>query len=301
MKMDLRALAGLLAMACVPAVQAAGDDDSWKPVVDGELTAVYDDNVTRALYTRDIVEDAGVTASISTAWNFGSDLMSAATIRTFADYEAFSDVSTLNRLGLGVQGIYRWQNQLGFSAPFYQFNLSAQHDDVDAGLRDADRYTAQLFATKRLTDELRASVGIEGKYQESQGRVFDLAQFRLFANADMALNEAWAVYGTYSFIDGDTVSSARQILCDGSLATDTFGLIANADEIEIDGALNEALCGTWVAYRLPAMTHVFVLGINRGFGHSLSLDISAQHVMVEADGDNEYFRTIVRAGLLARF
>lgn len=302
MKKEWRVLAGLVAAACMSTAHADADDEgTWIPTVDGELTAVYDSNVTRALYERDIIEDAGGTASLSAAWNFNTGLMSAATVRAFAEYEAFDDIDTLNRLGLGMQGIFRWQGELGFTAPFYQVSLSAQRDDVDAGLRDADKYTAQVFATKRLTDALRASAGIEGMYQEAQGRVFDLAQYRLFANADLALGETWAVYGTYSFIDGDTVSSAKQFMCDGTPATDTFDLISHAEEIELDGALNEALCGTWVAYRLPATTHVFVLGANRGFGHSLSFDVSAQHVMVTAEGDNEYFRTIVRAGILARF
>ena len=155
--------------------------------------------------------------------------------------------------------------------------------------------------TRRFTDEIRGSAGIEGSTQQSRGVVFDMSQERLFFNGDLELTPAWAAYGTYSLIGGDTVSSAQQQFCNGTLASDTYNIIAAAKAIEPDVALNNATCGSWLAYRMKAITHSFVFGVNRGFGHNMSFDLSAQHVMVYADGGNDYRRTIVRAGILARF
>lgn len=290
---------GLLLALCTPAVWAAEEESPW--IFDGEVVLGYDSNVSRAGFTRDVVEDATASESFAVAWNHEFGEMSAMTLRGFVEGEQFADIDSLNRGSAGVQAIYRWQHKLGFSAPFFQASLAAQTDDFASVLRDADRYTAQVFMTKRITDALRASVGLEGMLAEADGKVFDLAQTRLFVNADLALNDRWAVYGTWSVINGDTTSSAQLVFCNGASAVDLYGLIDAANAVETDEALNDALCGSWLAYRLPALTHTFVVGINRGFGHHLSLDVSAQQVMVSAEGDNEYKRTLLRAGILARF
>lgn len=301
MKKELRALVGLVLGICAPFAGAQEDEGGWRPVFDGEASVGYDSNLTRAQYKRDILDDGMASGSLAAVWNHEFGMMSAATLRTFIDGEAYESVDTINRVSLGVQGIYRWQRALGFTAPFYQVSITSQHDDNASNLRDANRYTAQAFMTRRFTDELRASVGVETSTQQSRGRVFDVTQARLFVNGDLQINDAWAVYGTYSLIGGDTVSSAQQQFCNGTLAGDTYEIIKAAHAIETDVALNDATCGSWLAYRLPALTHVFVLGVNRGFGHNLSFDMSAQQVEVFADSDITYYRTLVRAGVLARF
>ena len=298
MKNGFRAVAGLcLVLAPLAGFAEVEIENLW----DGEASVGYDSNVSRAAYTRDIVDDAVATASLASVFNFEFDMMHAATLRGFVEGEAFADIDSINRASYGVQGMYRWQNALGFTAPFFQLSLAAQRDEIATDLRAANRYTAQAFITRRYTDSLRVSLGIEGSTSESEGVVFDTRQARIFVNGDLQLSGLWAVYGTYSLINGDTVSSARQVFCNGAIAGDTYGLIEAAEEIETDVALNDALCGSWLAYRLPATTHSMVLGANRGFGHHLSFDVSAQHVLVFAEGDNEYQRTIVRAGILARF
>lgn len=283
----------------LPAANAADDESPW--VIDGEASLGYDSNVARAAFDRDVIDDAFASGSLALAWNRELGMMKAVTLRAFVDGDVFSDIDGLNRAGAGVQGIYRWQHKLGFSAPFFQASLTAQTDDYGVALRDDDRYTAQVFATRRFTDALRASVGLEASAQRADGEAYDVDSARLFINGDLALGGPWAVYGTYSAQAGDVVSSAQFRFCNGALAPDIFALVDAADAIEPDTALNETLCGDWLAYRLGALTHVLVLGANRGFGHALSMDVSAQHVIVQADGNNEYQRTIVRAGILARF
>lgn len=299
MNSRIRAACGLL-LALAPAISTAAEPEAaW--LFDGELTAGYDSNVTRAAFVRDIVDDGFVSASLAAAWNLEFGQLHALTLRTFLEGDAFDRVDALDRAGAGVQGIFRWQDRFGFTVPFFQVSLAAQVDDVAEGLRDATRYTAQGFMTRRVTDALRYSVGLDATYQDADGKVFDTAQARAFVNADLALDRNWSLYGTYSAAVGDTVSSARLVSCGGVPAGDIYGLIDAADEVEADPALDDALCGDWLSYRLPAQTHVFVVGLNRGLGHSLSLDVSAQQVLVYADGNNEYQRTLVRAGILARF
>lgn len=291
-------LVGLLAVLCAPAVPAE-EESPWN--IDGELVIGHDSNVSRAALSRDVVDDNTTLLSLAAAWTRELDLMSAVTLRGFLEGEAFSELDSLNRRSAGVQAIYRWQYELGYTAPFFQASLSAQQDDFDSSLRDADRYVAQAFVTRRFTDALRGSFGMEWSRSESDGVVFDVDQRRFFANLDLALNRHWAVYGTYAQARGDTISSAQLVFCNGATAPDIYPLIDASDAVETDEALNAALCGSWLAYRLPAMTHAFTFGANRGFGHSASLDLSVQHVEVLGRGDNDYQRTLLRAGILARF
>lgn len=299
MKKGLQMARALPLVLGLQLAHAAEDESPW--VIDGEATVGYDSNVARAAFERDVIDDAFAGGSLALAWNRELGMMSAVTVRGFVDGEVFADLDGLNRAGAGLQGIYRWQRALGFSAPFFQASLTAQTNDYGVALRDDDRYAAQLFMTRRFTDAFRASVGLEASAQRADGEAYDVDSARLFVNGDLALGGPWAVYGTYSAQTGDVVSSAQFRFCNGALAPDIFALVDAAEAIEADTALNETLCGDWLAYRLDALTHVFVVGANRGFGHALSMDVSAQHVIVQADGDNEYQRTIVRAGILARF
>lgn len=281
------------------ALYAQGEESEW--FVDGELGVLQDSNATRAAWTRDIVEDMVTNVSLGAAWNREFNMMQAMTLRGFVDADQHADLPSLDRVALGVQGIYRWQKELGFTVPFYQASVTLQQESAEVNLRNNDRLTVQAFRTRRVTDAFRYSLGAEGWYQDADGRVFDGSQFRVFVNGDLTLRDPWAIYGTYSIALGDTVSSAQQVFCNGVVAGDIYPLVSAAEEIEADQAFNNDLCGTWLAYRLPAVTHVFVGGINRGFGHHLSVDVSAQHVMVFADGNNEYSRTLLRAGVVARF
>lgn len=301
-RMTSRGFCWLAAAALCAAGIARAEEDELPFFVDGEIAVVQDSNPARAAWTRDIVEDSLANATLAVAWNREFGMMGALTLRAFADTEQYAELTTLSRTSFGAQGMFRWQRELGFTAPFYQVSLTTQSDDFDADLRDADRHTLQVFMTRRVTDAFRYSFGGDVWMQEANGKVFDGSQVRLFLNTDLTLADPWAVYGTYSIASGDTVSSARQVFCDGTIAgSDIYGIISAAEEIEPDQAMNADQCGTWLAYRLPALTHVFVGGLNRGFGHHLSFDLSVQHVMVFADGNNEYRRTLLRAGLVARF
>lgn len=282
-------------------VGSAGANEGSPWFVDGEVALIADDNVSRADRTRDIVEDESALANVAIAWHRKLKINLAATVRGFVETEQFDTVDTLNRTSAGAQAMLRWQPHRGYTATIYQFSFASQLDDYDADQRDSTVYTVQTFATRRITDRITASLGLEGMVRDSDGTVFDQRQGRLFLNGDYRLGEHWSAYGTYSFLKGDTFSSAQVNFCNGVPANDIYGLVAYSEAVESDEAFNRAFCGNWLAYRLDADTQSLTLGLNRGLGHRFSLDVSAQQVRVEAEGDNYYRRTLLRAGLLARF
>ncbi|NNF60477.1 MAG: hypothetical protein HKN06_04010 [Gammaproteobacteria bacterium] len=278
---------------------AAGAETEW--FADTEATAIYDDNVSRAERERDIVYDKMLLANIGLAYNRELSSERAITLRSFLQIEQFFEVEGLSHSSVGGQFIYRWQNELGFSAPFYQFNTTVQFNEFRVQQRDNTEINSQFIVSKRITDSILASTGLEYNYQDSSGVVFDQSRSRWFLNADYATRSGWALYGTYSFIHGDTTSTAQAVFCNGAAAPDTFGLVIASEAIEVDQAFSDEFCGKWVSYRLNANTNMLVLGLNKGIGNSMALDFSVRKVLVNGAGDNDYDRTIFNASLLVRF
>ncbi len=280
-------------------VLAAESEVEW--FIDAEAAAGYDDNIGRAERSRDIVSDQSLRGSIGIAYNREFFTEKAITLRGFMEAETFNKLTDLSRATVGGQFIYRWQNVLGFAEPFYQLNTSVQFNEYDVRQRDSTEFNTQFIVSKRVTDNILASTGLEYKYQDSSGIVFDQQQARWFINADYAARSGWALYGTYSLIHGDTISTSQAVFCNGLAAPDIFGLVSWAEAIEQDDAFNNEYCGSWISYRLDASSNMLVVGVNKGIGHSMAFDFSVMKIIVNGAGSNKYNRTILNASLLMRF
>lgn len=295
----MRGFAKKAAVCCVAMLGATAEAAQW--FIDGEATVTYDNNVSRAERDRDILIDESLLVSSGIVIFTEPTHNTAFNLRGFVEGEAWEEIDPLNRATLGGQLIGRWQPTQGFRAPVIQLTLTAQMDDYGVDQRDSAVYTAQIFASQRANDRIMVSYGLEGVDRHSDGTVFDVMHGRAFVNADFELTPKWSAYSGYSYLYGDTFSSAQFNFCSGAPANDIFGLINASEELESDEAFNEAFCGDWIAYRLHADSHVLTLGLNHGFNHHLSADFSVQGVRVNGEGDNNYERVLVRAGLLTRF
>lgn len=270
-------------------------------VVDGEATVTVDNNVSRAERERDILNDENLLANLAVVYRAQPTLKTALNLRGFIEGEAWRDIASLNRSTAGGQVMGRWQPVIGYTAPVYQLNATAQLDDYKTDQRDSMVYTVQALASQRINDSTLLAYGVEWVDRQSDGTVFDTSNTRLFINADFALNKDVSAYAAYSYLRGDTFSSAQISFCNGAVANDIFPLIQASDALETDAAFNKDFCGSWVAYRLPSHTNALTLGLNKAFSHRLSADFSVQGIDVNARGNNDYQRTLVRFGLLARF
>ncbi|MDF2446097.1 MAG: hypothetical protein K0S46_1333 [Moraxellaceae bacterium] len=290
---------GRLAAALL--VLATADAHAIEWFVDGELTATQDSNVSRAERERDIIADESVLAAAGVVLAAEPTFSTSLSLRGFAEAEAFNETDTLNRTTTGGQLTGRWQPTSGYRAPLLQAVFTGQVDDYDVTQRDSLVYSAQLFASQRANDRIMLSYGVEAVERRSDGTVFDTTHGRAFISADFELDPKWNAYSSFSHLRGDTFSSAQFSFCNGAVANDIFGLINASEALESDVAFNEVYCGSWITYRIKAVTNALTVGLNHGFNHSLSADISVQGVQVMGKGDNDYDRVLVRAGLLARF
>lgn len=290
-------VAGMLLATAASSAQALDIEFA----VDGELTGTHDSNVSRAERERDIIQDSSVLARAGVVLLTEPTFGTAINARAFAEAERWLDVDPLDRTTVGGQFTGRWQPVSGYRAPVLELVLTGQSDDYEVDQRDSLVYSAQIFATQRANDRILLAYGLEAVERRSDGTAFDTTHGRVFLNADFELAPHWSAYSAFSHVRGDTFSSAQREFCNGAPANDIFGLINASEAFEADAAFNDVYCGDWIVYRVKSMANTVTLGLNHGFSHSLSADFSVQGVQVMADGDNDYERVLVRAGLLARF
>lgn len=278
---------------------AQAEESPW--ITELETTLAYDNNISQAERARDIIADQQLLINAGlvnlTRPAFGRSL----SYRLGAEFEAWRYVPELNRTSVSISSAYRWQNNFGFSSPFYRLSGKLTLDDYASAGRDSTRADINLTRSRRITDRVTHTLGIELRLRDSDGTVWDTQNQRIFVNRDYLLNDRYAGYGTYSLMAGDTLSSAQNVFCNGLPANDIFELVQASDAVEPDPAFSEQFCSDWLAYRLPGTTHSLTVGLNRNFGHQMALDFSTTAVYVAAKGDNHYSRWITRLSWLAVF
>ncbi|HET8731441.1 MAG TPA: hypothetical protein VFM34_10075, partial [Moraxellaceae bacterium] len=238
----------LLALMATAPVRA----DEGPLAFDGEFTLSHDSNITRAERKRDIISDQSALANVGVVLLTEPTATTALDLRAFLEGEAWKETSPLDRSTVGGQAILRWAPLQGFRAPLFQLTLTGQVDDYGVRQRDSAVYTEQLFVRQSANDRIHVSYGVEATQRRSDGTVFDTLQERAFLSADFALDRNLSAYTNYSFITGDTFSSAQISFCNDVPANDIWGLISASRALEKDQAFDKAYCGSWVAYRLKA-------------------------------------------------
>jgi hypothetical protein len=208
---------------------------------------------------------------------------------------SFNKVETfegLDNIEFEVNARYRFALSSGFTSPIYSLKASLGGAEFDSDMRDATFWSLSAELNKWLTTTINMTAGIGVRGQESVSEVYDLGEARAFVNFDTNFSSTDLVYTTFTFITGDTVSSA----------TPTLEIINVSDAIEPDDAFG-GVDANQFAYRIDSNTAVITLGYNRIMTRDLSLDVSARFVESVAKNDEDiyYDRTIFRASLLGRF
>lgn len=264
-------------------------------------TLGYDDNVSRAEDEVDIIEDRFLHIDARLIIDYALSFNKSISAEAQVGHQAYQFTDQLSRNEYAGRIVYRWQNSFSYNSPWYQVFSDIKVWDTKAQQRDSTFYTQQALVSARITTKISGSLGIEHKVRDSESKIFDLAQNRIFGHLDYAWSDNLAIYSSYSYIKGDTVSTVQSQYCNGLTSISIYPLLVASKDIEWDQAFNDAYCGNWLSYRLNASTHTFVLGGNYGFGHSSSLDFSWLYADVQADGGNYYQRNIVQLNFLKAF
>lgn len=256
--------------------------------------AAYDSNISRGEKSRNILEDfsltAGLRASHSMRINSRSGVVFSGAIR-LKEQDRYEDLS---QLGLGLGAKYLIQPWSGFTAPWFEAAVNVerlQHSDSD--IRDGWLSTLGLSASKYFTDRVKLKAGMHWLHREAEeGRVFDYNQRELRLAADYRASANFTLYGGYSRIYGDQVSTAISY---GDADWAGYAKAWARDAALEDGSHPRN------AYRIGAITDTFELGINYALCPGTALDVGLQRFEADADGGHEYDGYTASAGLLYRF
>ncbi|MCZ6797236.1 MAG: hypothetical protein O7D36_04725 [Gammaproteobacteria bacterium] len=255
-----------------------------------DLSVANDSNIRNAQKEFDIRDD--IVGDLTVRARAGKSVgnLSLVAYGARASYQAFKTFDTLNNINFDINAKYRFAFSGGFGSPIYSIGAKLGGIESESDMRSSTLFSASLQVSKWFTNTINMTAGYEYRQRESASVVFDTVDNRLFVNIDLNLSKANLLYGTYTFITGDFVSSG----------TPDIYIINAADAIEPDDAFGGVATNQF-AYRLDGDTNVITLGYNRIMSRKISLDFSYRYVDSEAKGGITYDRTIVRFSLLGRF
>ena len=253
---------------------------------------IHDDNVRLARDDVDIREDNILSGMIKATAGKSIDDFSLLNYGGSITYNKFETFDGLDNVEFEVNARYRFALSSGFTSPIYSLKASLGGAEYDTEMRDATTWSLSAELNKWLTTTINMTAGLGFNGQESVSEVYDLSEARVFVNFDTNFSKTDLVYTTFTYITGDTVSSA----------TPTLEIINVSDAIEPDDAFG-GVDANQFAYRIDSDTAVITVGYNRIMTRDISLDFSVRFVDSEArdDADIYYERTIYRLSLLGRF
>jgi hypothetical protein len=262
--------------------------------VTAETGMGYDSNISRGEKSANVLEDFSLTAGIRAAHSMRINSRSGVIVSSGLNLTGQDRYDDLSRLKLDVGARYMIQPVPGFTAPWFEagFNLGRlQYADSD--IRDGWQNTLSLSAPKYFTDRIRLTAGVDWIYREAdEARVFDYNQRALRLAANYKASGKLMMYGGYSRIHGDQVSTA--------ISYGYANWAGYAKAYARDTALEDN-GHPRNAYRIGAVTDTFDIGINYALCPGTAVDINIQRFNADADGGHRYDGYTAMAGLLYRF
>lgn len=255
-----------------------------------DLSIGYDSNIGRAEISNQIRDDIFASAMFGARYVNRVTKFGIISYIGKVEYEAFREFTTLSNFKADITAKYKYAYSSGYLDPVYSVFLRLGLEDNDSDNRDATKFAFGWDVSRALTNRIFFTGGLNLRSTQSKSQVFDIDDARVFANFDYSYDTDRTIYNTYSYIHGDTVSTAAPNL----------KVINYAKAIEPDAAFGGIRTNQF-AYRIPSDTIVISLGLNKRMSDSSSIDISAQLIHTEANGNNSYDREILRASYLGRF
>ena len=166
--------------------------------IDASLAYSGDANLNRAAADNLKLDDSDVAANAGV--NFSSKLSQHAIIRYLASvrYVSFSEYDGLDHAEFRAGISYKNKPELSFGGLTYIIDVNSYLVDYETDIRDSNIVTAGLTLSRWFTDRLLVRTGVQAKYRDSDSRVFDTRDYRLFVNADLHVSNQGTMYATWS-------------------------------------------------------------------------------------------------------
>ena len=282
--------AGILVQAILFVVPAQADGRAFG--VDTELSYTSDSNVSRAQADSDIRADRILGIGVGVGFKQSLGTNTRMLYRGFVRGEGFAENTRLNNANAGAAVTFQYRFSGRLLAPTFGVFGKVSVADYQSAIRSSSFYTAGLSFNKNLTDRFAATLVLSGTARDSDSLVFDTREGSLLFNLDYQTRSGSAIYLTYNFLGGDTVSTGAP----------TLAIVDAAKAIVADDTFGGAAANQF-AYRLLAHTQVVTLGFNFPIAAHHALDVSARyaHAQATANAGITYDRTLFSLAYLAQF
>jgi len=256
-------------------------------LVDVELSASRDDNVSRAESAADIKSDNIVGLGINIQHTWLLTPASGILLRSHVKFDQYQHYDDLSHITANAGMDYRFQPMPGYAAPVFDIGATLErYAYSNSDIRDGTALQLDAEVSSHITDriKLQGGVGTEKRWA-GQGEIYTWQRDRIFAGAHYQFSPKATLYANVSRSDGDQVfnSSPNPALLSESKAV-----------------TGDLVFGTSRAYRVDATADVFELGDSIAISGNTTLDIGLQHFNISTSGD-EYDGTELRVSLLYRF
>lgn len=260
--------------------------------LDVSVAVHHDDNISRALLSSDRHEDENLELAVSGGRLL--QLRSQDTLTLFGSlganrFQTFEGLDSVS-LNLGARAQHKFG--LGAYASAISSGLSWTRHDSDTKVRTRDTLELSLDYRKRLTPEWDFAAGLayeinEGlndgaKYASRIGQnndIYDFEQASAYASLDYTFRNFSSVSASYSYVDGNTVSSAL---------APNLALLAIADTLAPDAAFPAPPGRMIVAYTLATKAQLYSLNWSVPVGRDSSLTAGYSRQQIEARRGVDY-------------
>lgn len=258
------------------ALLISGGAAAQSVTVDTRAAFTYDDNVNRT--------ERGRLREADAIWSFGADAGYRRALganhgviaKLGFDTDIHTDVGDLDVVRAKSSLTYLIQPFAGFNAPWFAVSagyLVAEYAASD--IRDGSEAHLAVALGQRFTDRIAARLGYAVRDRDaSKGDVYELHTGNFHALGEYTVNNRVGAYLKYDFTHGEVVTGAPR----------TAKLLAVRRVVARDRVFGP----NNVAWRLNGEVHGLRLGSKITLAKRTALDVSAQHSITDADGDNQW-------------
>lgn len=262
--------------ATVLVMLIAGNASAQSVTFDTRAGFTYDDNVNRTERGR-LTESDGIwslrgDAGYRRALGASQGIIAKVGLET----DIHTDIGDLDVLRADTSLTYLIQLRAGFNAPWLALSAGYELAEYTASdIRDGSEARLGLELGQRFSDRIAARVGYTVRDRDaSKAEVYELHTGNLHAVGEYTVNSRIGAYLKYDFTHGGVVTGSPR----------TAKLLAVRRVVARDRVFGPDN----VAWRLHGEAHALRLGSKIRLSKLTAVDISAQHSVTGADGDNQW-------------
>ena len=225
----------------------------------GSVSVLHDDNVTRTMDSQKPQSDQSLSISISQPFVLPMSTHTRTILTGALDIAKYLDIDLLSYVSGRLQGEYQYRSSAEFGTPTYSLFAKAALVDYQSQNRDGMEYSVGLSMRKTITDRIRGYAAVFHHERDAYHTVFQNAYDGFLINLDYDVGSTGTLYLGGEYRDGDMAISYP--------VEWTWYTLSPAD-----ATIDDTFSG-W-SYRVTGSTQILKAGFNMPISQSSSMDVA---------------------------